>query len=133
RVVVLALSGPLLILLLFGPWLLNLWLGPTVAAASGTAVRILAAGLLFNGAALIPTTLIAASGRPDISAKFHMIELAFHLPLAWWLVSRFGITGAATAWTIRVVVDSALLFNASRRVIGGGRVLPGAPQSAAAT
>jgi O-antigen/teichoic acid export membrane protein len=129
RLIVLLMSVPLLILLLFGPWLLNLWLGPQVAAASGTAVRILAGGLLFNGAALIPTTFIAASGRPDISAKFHLLELAFHLPLAWWLVSRFGITGAATAWTVRVVVDSMLLFNASRWLM---RTRRGSPLAAAA-
>jgi O-antigen/teichoic acid export membrane protein len=133
RLVVVLLSVPLLILLLFGPWLVNLWLGPQVAAASGTAVRILAAGLLFNGAALIPTTFIAASGRPDISAKFHLLELIFHLPLAWWLVSRFGITGAATAWSIRVVVDSMLLFSAARWLMRTGRNAPGAPRVATAT
>jgi len=133
RLVIVVLSVPLLILLLFGPWLLNLWLGPEVAAASGTAVRILAVGLLFNGAALIPTTFIAASGRPDISAKFHLIELVFHLPLAWWLVSRYGITGAATAWTIRVIVDSMLLFSTSRWLMRMRPDAPGAPRVATAT
>jgi O-antigen/teichoic acid export membrane protein len=121
--VLLLLCFPLVLLLIFGPRLVGLWLGPQVAAASGTAVRVLAAGLLFNGAALIPTTFIAASGRPDISAKFHLIELPIHLPLAWWLVSRFGITGAATAWSIRVVIDSLLLFSAARLLMRGGSKL----------
>jgi O-antigen/teichoic acid export membrane protein len=133
RFVLVVLSVPLLILLLFGPWLLNLWLGPQVAAASGTAVRILATGLLFNAAAYIPTTFIAAAGRPDISAKFHLLELPFHLPLAWWLVSRYGITGAATAWTIRVIADSMLLFNAARLLMRARATVPEASRVAPAT
>jgi O-antigen/teichoic acid export membrane protein len=130
--VVVLLVIPLTILLVFGPWLLRLWLGPAVATASGTAVRILAAGLLFNAAALIPTTFIAASGRPDISAKFHLVELTFHLPLAWWLASRFGITGAATAWTVRVIADSALLFTAARWLMRKASTAAPSPRVAAA-
>ena len=133
RLVALVLSVPLLVLLFFGPRLLQLWLGPQVSAASGTAVRILAVGLLFNAVAHIPTTFIAAAGRPDISAKFHLLELPFHVPLAWWLVSRLGITGAATAWTIRVIVDSFLLFNASRWLMRTRPRTPAAPGVVAAT
>ena len=122
--VVLLLSLPLLILLVFGPVLLRFWLGPAVAAASGTAVRILAVGLMFNATALIPTTILAACGRPDLSAKFHMLELAVHLPLAWWLVSTYGITGAATAWALRVIFDAALLFRAATTLMRA----PGKPK-----
>lgn len=115
--VVLMLGGPVLILALFGPVLLRLWLGEQIAAGAGTAVRILAIGLLFNATALVPTTFIAAFGRPDLSAKFHMLELVIHLPLAWWLVSQFGILGAATAWSIRVAFDAILLFSAADRLL----------------
>jgi len=117
--VVLLLGGPVLILVLFGPYLLRLWLGEQIALSAGTAVRILAAGMLFNGAALVPLTFIAAFGRPDLSAKFHMLELVIHLPLAWWLVSQYGILGAATAWSIRVIFDAALLFGAADRLLRG--------------
>ena len=120
--VVLLLGGPVLILVLFGPVLLRLWLGQEVAAGAGTAVRLLAIGLLFNAAALVPTTFIAAFGRPDISAKFHLLELVIHLPLAWWLVSEYGISGAAAAWSIRVTFDAALLFRAA------GKLLPASPR-----
>ena len=117
--VVLLLGGPVLILVLFGPLLLRLWLGEQVAAAAGTAVRILAVGLLFNASALVPTTFIAAFGRPDLSAKFHLLELVIYMPLAWWLVSRYGIVGAATAWSIRVCFDAALLFGAAHNLLRG--------------
>jgi len=114
---VLLLSVPIAVLIFFAPALLNLWLGPQVAAAAGLPTRILAVGLLFNAAAFVPSTFLSAFGRPDISAKFHLIELAIHLPLAWWLVSSFGIAGAAIAWSARVAFDCALLFWATHRLL----------------
>jgi O-antigen/teichoic acid export membrane protein len=114
---VLLLIGPLGIVFLFAPQLLNLWLGPQVAAASGTATRVLAVGLLFNAAAYVPSTFLSAFGRPDINAKFHLLELAIHLPLAWWLVSNYGIPGAAVAWSARVAFDCLLLFWAAQRIM----------------
>jgi O-antigen/teichoic acid export membrane protein len=117
RAVVALLAAPLLVLALFGPQLLRLWLGQEVAAGAGNAVRILAVGLLINSAALVATTFIAAMGRPDLSAKFHVLELGIHLPLAWWLISMFGISGAAMAWSIRVTFDAALLFRAAGRLM----------------
>jgi O-antigen/teichoic acid export membrane protein len=122
--VVLLLGGPVLILVLFGPVLLRLWLGSEVAAGAGAAVRVLAVGLLFNAIALVPTTFIAAFGRPDLSAKFHMLELVIHLPLAWWLVAHYGILGAATAWSIRVIFDAALLFGAADKLLRGSAPIP---------
>jgi O-antigen/teichoic acid export membrane protein len=115
--VLLLMLVPVSVIVLFAPQLLLLWLGPDTAAAAATATRILAIGLLFNACALVPSAFLSALGRPDIGAKFHMLELIIHLPLTWWLVSRNGIVGAATAWTVRVVFDSILLFWASRRAI----------------
>ncbi len=115
--VFLLMAGPVVLLMLFAPQLLEVWLGAEVAVATTTAIRILALGLMFNAIAFVPSTFLAALGRPDISAKFHLLELAIHLPLTWWLVSRYGIVGAATAWSARVMVDSALLFWASRQAL----------------
>lgn len=132
RVVVVLLAAPVLVLALFGPELLRFWLGPEVASGAGIAVRILALGLIINAAALVATTFIAAMGRPDLSAKFHLIEVAIHLPLAWWLISKFGISGAAMAWSIRVAFDAALLFRAAEGLMRGGIPLSPAPAHPAA-
>jgi Na+-driven multidrug efflux pump len=56
-------------------------------------------------------------GRPDINAKFHMMELVLHVPLAWWLITNYGVTGAAIAWTVRVTIDATLLFVAASRLL----------------
>jgi O-antigen/teichoic acid export membrane protein len=118
RNIFLILSLPALVLMLFGPELLRLWLGPAYAEQGGLAIRILAFGVVANALAHVPSSFVAALGRPDISAKFHLFELAIHVPLAWWLVTRFGVTGAAIAWTTRVTFDAVLLFAAASRVLG---------------
>lgn len=99
--------------------LLRLWLGADFAAAGALALRILAAGVLVNALAHVPFSLLQGVGRPDLTAKLHAAELPLHLALAWVLVGRWGIVGAALAWTVRVSVDAAALFYLSRRVSPG--------------
>ena len=118
RNMTLVLSVPALVLLFFGPMLLRFWLGDAYAEQGGTAVRVLAFGVLMNSLAHIPSSFIVAMSRPDINAKFHMLELAIHLPIAWLLINQFGVTGAAIAWTIRVTFDAALLFTGISRLLG---------------
>jgi O-antigen/teichoic acid export membrane protein len=118
RNMTLVLSVPALVLLFFGPMLLRYWLGDAYAEQGGMAVRVLAFGVLMNSLAHIPSSFIVAMSRPDINAKFHMLELSVHLPIAWLLINQFGVTGAAIAWTIRVTFDAALLFTGISRLLG---------------
>jgi O-antigen/teichoic acid export membrane protein len=110
---------PLATLFAFAPFLIGKWLGAHFAEAAGTAARILAVGFFFNSLAPIPFGLLAAIDRPDINAKFHLAELCVHVPLTWWLVSSYGISGAAAAWSIRAILDAALLFAATSFVLRG--------------
>lgn len=89
---------------------LRLWLGEEFAAHGYRALQLLAVGVLINSAADVAVSFIHASGRPDINAKFHMVEFVFYLPLVCWSIRALGIEGAALAWLIRVTVDTALLF-----------------------
>ncbi len=118
RNVFLALMPPLAVLAVFAPEILGLWLGPDYARESALALRILAVGVLINGLAQTPFTFLQAAGRPDLTAKFHIAELAIHLPITWFLIVRYGVAGAACAWLIRVSIDTALLIGANRRLLG---------------
>jgi len=109
---------PTTIAFAFAPVILRVWMGPEYAVQGALALRILAVGVLINSIAHVPYTFLEAAGRPDIPAKFHALEIVFYLPFAWWLVGRFGIPGAALAWTTRVAVDTILLFTAVGRVTG---------------
>lgn len=117
RVLVGAMIVPSVGALAFAPAILRVWVGPDYAAAAAPALRILALGVLINAVAHVPYTFLEAAGRPDVPAKFHMLELVLHVPFAWWLIGRYGITGAALAWTARVTLDTTLLLLAARRVV----------------
>lgn len=109
--------APLLVLVVGGAADgLAVWLGPEYAEQSALALRILAVGVLVNAAAHVPFGLLQTAGRPDLPARFHVLELPLQVLLAWVLVARFGITGAALAWSARMVLDAALLFGATARL-----------------
>lgn len=117
RALLLMMSVPAAIALFFAPVILRLWMGPEYAAQGEMALRILSVGVLINAVAHIPYTFLEAAGRPDVPAKFHMIELVIHVPIAWYLVGAYGITGAAIAWTVRVTLDTTFLLVAASRII----------------
>jgi O-antigen/teichoic acid export membrane protein len=115
---ILMLVGPLAaVLILFAGDILQVWLGHEFATVSAIVMRILALGILVNSLSQVPYYLILGLGRPDITAKFHIIELLLYIPLAWILVKSFGIAGGAWAWTIRVTIDAILLFAASGKFV----------------
>lgn len=95
--------------IVFAPDLLRLWVGETFVENSTLVLQILAIGVFINSLALTPYSLIQGLGRPDITAKFHLLELPFYLLFLYYGVQRWGIAGAAVAWTVRVGVDALLL------------------------
>ena len=99
--------------------ILNIWLGQEFAAQSTTVLQILSIGMLVNSIGQVPYTAIQAMGRPDITAKIHMTELPLYLGLIWFLVLKMGITGAALAWLIRVVIDTIVLNMLAQRMMPG--------------
>jgi O-antigen/teichoic acid export membrane protein len=108
---ILALLLPLTaILVVFAHTGLSLWLGEEFASQGYRVLQLLSIGALINAAAYMPASFLHAAGRPDVTAKVHMIELPLYVPLAWWLIHSFGIEGAAVAWVLRVSLDAALLF-----------------------
>jgi O-antigen/teichoic acid export membrane protein len=117
RAVTLMMCIPAAIALVFAPVILRVWMGPEYALQGELALRILSVGVLINALAHIPYTFLEAAGRPDVPAKFHMIELVIHVPFAWYMVGMYGITGAAIAWTTRVALDTTLLLTAASRIV----------------
>jgi len=71
----------------------------------------------------VPFAALQAQGRPDLVAKFHLLELLPFIALLWWSLHRFGLLGAAGAWSLRVTADAVLLFRFSPLGISSLRVL----------
>ncbi len=109
---------PLMVtIIFFAPEILKIWLGQDFAVNSSTVLQVLALGVLFNSTARIPYSLLQGIGRPDLPAKFHLLQLPLYLGLMWFFIKHFGIAGAALAWTLRILLDTALLFWASHHLL----------------
>jgi O-antigen/teichoic acid export membrane protein len=92
---------------------LILWVGQELANRAAPVAHILLLGLWLNAIAFVPFSFLLGRNRPDVPAKFHLLELAPYLLTLWFLVHQFGIVGAAIAWSLRVWVDTMLLFSAT--------------------
>ena len=90
------------------------WLGPYMAERCFRPAEILLLGVWVNGLAFVPYALLQGQNRPEVVAKFHAIEVLPFLVILWIGIKVAGVEGAAVAWTVRVTVDAALLFWASR-------------------
>lgn len=94
---------------LLGPEALELWLGEEFRTAATPVVHWLALGWLINALARPASTVLQSAGRPDLTAKTHVLELIPYLLTLWLLIENFGIAGAAAAWFLRVLVDTVIL------------------------
>jgi O-antigen/teichoic acid export membrane protein len=110
RYLVILVLPVVLFLLVLGPDLLSLWMGRQFAQQSSTILQILALGVLLSCVASVPYNALQALGRPDLTGKFHLLELPVYVALCMILIPRLGIIGAALAQTIRNSMDAALLF-----------------------
>jgi O-antigen/teichoic acid export membrane protein len=110
--------GPIVVLIAaFASDILRLWLGSDFARESTIAFQILVVAILVNSMVQVPYTLVQALGRPDLTAKFHLIQLPFHGLLVWLFISRWGVMGAAMAQAIRIALEALLLLVASCRLV----------------
>ena len=106
-----------LVIVMFAHEGLILWLGNDFADNGSLVLQVLAVGVLANSLAQVPFGMVQSAGRPDLTAKLHLIELPFYLLILWWLLGVYGIVGAAIAWTLRVTIDTLFLFVMARRLL----------------
>lgn len=114
---VLALVFPVVVAVVaVAPELLTWWLGAEFAAKSARIMQVLAIGLFVNSFAKNVLNLVQAAGRPDISAKIHMIELPIYVICLWLALKGYGVLGAAYAWLFRMTLDLSFLGIACYRL-----------------
>jgi O-antigen/teichoic acid export membrane protein len=101
---------PAFMLTLLAPDVLRIWLGPAYQAQSTLVMQVLAIAVFVNCVGQGAYTLIQGLGRPEITGKYHVMELGVFFILLTLLLPRFGILGAAMAWSIRTIGDTILLL-----------------------
>jgi O-antigen/teichoic acid export membrane protein len=123
KYIFLALFPVTLILIAFAPEGLRLWVGADFARNSTHVAQLLAVAIFVNSLGQIPFAHVQGAGRPDITAKLHLLELPFYAAALLYFARTLGITGVALAWLLRVCVDSAVLFVISWKILPQNRFL----------
>jgi len=106
-----------LLIITFASEGLDLWLGQEFVNKSTHVLQWLAVGVFLNSLAQIAFAFIQGVGRPDLTAKLHLIELPLYLLLVWYLIGAYGIEGAAIAWAVRIGIDAIFLFGIAQRLL----------------
>jgi O-antigen/teichoic acid export membrane protein len=91
-----------------GPFF-TLWAGPEFGSESTPPFYIMITAVLFSLWAYVPVSLVIARGRTDILAKVYWMELLPYLVLTAILTVKLGAVGAALAWSLRVLFDTAVM------------------------
>lgn len=98
-----------LTIIVFAPWGMNIWL-PEFAEQGARVMQWLAIGVMINAFGQVAFAAIQAAGRPDLTAKLHLIEMPLYLLSLYFFIRWFGIVGAAMAWTMRLFFETVILF-----------------------
>jgi O-antigen/teichoic acid export membrane protein len=104
-------------IVIFAPDILRLWLGPIFAQNSTTVTRLLSAGVLVNCLAHMAFTLIQSAGRPDVTAKLHLLEFPIYVAMLLMLLKAKGLEGAALAFLLRLAGDAAVSFFLAHKLV----------------
>lgn len=99
--------------ILFMEPFLSWWISPAFAQQSARIGQIILLGFWANSFAIIPYAQLQARGRPDLVAKCHLAEVMPYFGLLYLGLSTLGLAGVAVAFSIRVLVDFALLAGLS--------------------
>jgi O-antigen/teichoic acid export membrane protein len=118
RINILGLVPAMAFLFMIAKPFFTIWAGENFGRESSLPFYILLFGLFFNLTAYIPHSILMASGRTDILAKIYWIELFPYILITAFLTSKFGAVGAAMAWSLRVVVDAAIIIWFSKKLVG---------------
>jgi Na+-driven multidrug efflux pump len=90
--------------------LLSAWLGDGFHPEAALALQLLAPGVVANATAHVPFVVLLGANRPEVPAIFHLIQLPITVAVTWFLVSGWGVPGAALAWTARATLDAVGLW-----------------------
>ncbi|MGD8162231.1 flippase [Pantoea sp. FN0307] len=85
------------------------WLGEKFVAISANILIIMLSGYLFNSLSQLPVLYLQSIGITRAIAILHMCEVIPYLILLYFMINRWGLYGAASAWSIRVIIDNLML------------------------
>ena len=67
-------------------------------------------GITANGIGHILLSALHSHRELKRPALWHVISAVLYIPLLYWVVQVFGLTGAAVLWSVRSVIDTMVLY-----------------------
>jgi O-antigen/teichoic acid export membrane protein len=67
-------------------------------------------GITANGIGHIVLSALHSYRELKRPALWHVISAVLYIPLLYWVVQVFGLTGAAVLWSVRSVIDTIVLY-----------------------
>jgi O-antigen/teichoic acid export membrane protein len=67
-------------------------------------------GITANGIGHILLSALHSHRELKRPALWHVISAVLYIPLLYWVVQVFGLTGAAVVWSVRSVIDTIVLY-----------------------
>lgn len=122
KIVLIIMFPVCLVCVLFAKEALRIWINVDFAEASYRVFRVIAIGVMLNGLAQIPYAFIQGVGKPEVTAKIHILEIFLYLPALIILIENYGILGAALAWFARAAIDFVFLHFFCERAIFKSRM-----------
>lgn len=92
---------------------ISIWVSPEFSLKSAPTGEILMAGIWLDAVSRIPLYALRGQFRPEVVAKIDLLVLLPYWLCLYWLISNFGIEGAAAAYVFRVGLNYLLLSGAA--------------------
>ncbi len=112
-----------LMIVIFAKEILSLWIDPEFAVESFKVMQWLTIGVFILSMSRPPYAFVQGAGRPDLTAKLHLLEVPLYLLFLWLMIRSFGIEGAAYIWCLRMLMDLIGTFWLAQRIVLRKRVM----------
>lgn len=103
------------ILYLYSHEIMSLWISEDFAVVSAPIIKIMIIGIFINCFSHVPFTYLQATGNANLTAIIQVIQLPVFIGALYFSLSKFGLIGAAYAFSIRILCDAILMFTAAFR------------------
>jgi O-antigen/teichoic acid export membrane protein len=110
KYLLLVLTPPAAVFIFFAKDIMYFWLGPQFATHSTSVLQLITLMFFINAFAIIPFTSVQALGRPELKAILDLLTIPVYFLIAWLLMRRAGINGAALAKLLVTISDCAFLY-----------------------
>lgn len=118
RLSLIGLLPSIMLMLVVAQPFFTVWAGKEYGENSVYPCYILLAGIFFSILVYIPNCILLSSGRSEVFARFYLIEIVPYAILTYFLISYWGIIGAALAWSIREIVNALFFIRFTKKYTG---------------